>query len=90
MDEGQVIEVEFPLDEPPTMPQRAPSGAVIKAPVMRAFQQQSTAEKLCNAALDKLIALVRTIEAEKVPQRLRDSLRPALAANAGRYKMTGG
>jgi len=90
MGEAKVIEFGFPLDEPPTMPQRSPSGGTIKAPVMRAFEQQSKAEKLCNAALDRLIGLVRTIESDRIPQRLRDSLRPVLAVSMGHYKAKGG
>lgn len=88
MDEGKVIEVEFPLDEPPTLPHRATSGAVIKAAVLRSFEQQSIAEKECNSALDKLVKLVRSIEMEKIPEQLRESLRPALAVN-GRYSVKG-
>lgn len=92
MGEGKVIESEFPLEEPPTLPHRSTSGAVIKAPVMKAFQSQSTAERACNTALDRLINLVRSVELDEVPHPLRDSLRPLLAPITinGRYAVKGG
>lgn len=88
----EVIEVsEFPLDEPPTLPTRVPSGGTIKAQVMRSFQEQHDAEKRCNAALDRLIRVVRAIEAERVPEQLRESLYPAVAGlRSGRYSVKGG
>lgn len=84
------VEAEFPLDEPPTLPTRVPSGGAIKAQIMRSFQQQHDAEKRCAAALDRLIRVVRDIEAERVPEQLRESLFPAVSLSPGRYAVKGG
>jgi hypothetical protein len=81
MGEGKVIQ--FPLDDPPTLPHRTTSGHQIKPQVIRALQEQGNAERKCHDALDALIQLVRSIELDQVPSRLRDSLRPALVMGVG-------
>jgi hypothetical protein len=52
---------QFPIDDPPTFPQRSPSGGLIKTTVIRAMAEIYTANKLAHGALDRLIEVCRTM-----------------------------
>jgi hypothetical protein len=55
----------FPLDEPPTLPQRTSSGGVIKVGVIRAMAEVHTATKGAIAKLDALIDLALSMPPAK-------------------------
>ena len=67
MDTNVEPPVTFELDEPPTLPQRGPSGGLIKAGVIRALALQNDAVKTAHKALDVLIDALRGATSERPP-----------------------
>lgn len=59
--------MEFPLEDPPTLPQRGRSGSSIKASVVRAMKRQLDAEKEASGALDEMIRSLRRAESIAPP-----------------------
>ena len=57
-DVAVLVSSRFPPTEVPTLAVRGPSGAAIKAPVIRAMHAQNEAVKQCYSALDDLIEKV--------------------------------
>ena len=83
-------EFDFPLDEPPTMPERTRSGR-LHTKIIVSLGKQMNAEKRANWALDKLIVLLRDIGMfpevpKQVVEETRRSTHPALVLNLDRSK----
>lgn len=71
MDTNVEPPVTFELDEPPTLPQRGPSGGLIKAGVIRSLALQNEAVKIAHKALDELISLLRGAASQPPPPVVR-------------------